>query len=276
MFRFVCIATAFGLAWAAPAAAEPGAPAPLAPRILNVPTGHVQPSLHVHASGGAFLVPDATPSLAATLGLGGVADIDVELHDRVAICTACDGDEATTASIASPSAAFKMGLGEGLYASWQPAVALGLRAPAGGREVDIDGEVHELSVARLFLAATRSAGPVEVTLGVDAWDAESRAGDRVWRMSDEPVGDRVRPFAGVVFSPPSYPRTYLAADWSWAPVFDAGRGDLRWLFGWGVRYQALTWGSIELDVRHREGGALGDAEVSVRLNGAWDLRDLVR
>jgi hypothetical protein len=43
--------------------------------------------------------------------------------------------------------------------------------------------------------------------------------------------------------------------------------------GWGVRYQALSWGSIELDVRHREADDVGGSTVMVRVNGVLDLGD---
>jgi len=43
-----------------------------------------------------------------------------------------------------------------------------------------------------------------------------------------------------------------------------------------VRYQALSWGSIELDVRHREGDDLGGSTVMVRVNGVLSLTDRAR
>ena len=53
-------------------------------------------------------------------------------------------------------------------------------------------------------------------------------------------------------------------------VKDAGPR-LHWVLGWGVRYQALRWGAIDLVVRQREDQALGDATVLVRLTGALRL-----
>ncbi len=67
-----------------------------------------------------------------------------------------------------------------------------------------------------------------------------------------------------------YPRTSLLAELTWQP--DADADALRWLGGWGVRYQAFAWGSIELAVRHRQREALGDAAVLIRVNGALRLR----
>jgi hypothetical protein len=42
-----------------------------------------------------------------------------------------------------------------------------------------------------------------------------------------------------------------------------------WLAGWGVRYEALSWGAIELDVRHREGEGLAGSTALVRVTGVW-------
>ena len=66
----------------------------------------------------------------------------------------------------------------------------------------------------------------------------------------------------------------LLADFAWAPELRATaagpeRPELAWLAGFGVRYQALTWGSVELGVRARE----KDAEnlvAMLRFNAVWD------
>jgi hypothetical protein len=53
------------------------------------------------------------------------------------------------------------------------------------------------------------------------------------------------------------------------PQIEMATAKLRWIGGWGVRYQALSWGSIELEVRHREGDGLRGSTVLVRVNGAF-------
>lgn len=269
------ITVAVCLAWSATAGAQPTSsavpPAPVAPRLLNVPTGHVQPAAQLHATGGAYVLPDRTPFFGLTLGLGGVADIDLEVHDRAAVCIGCTPMDRAAESIAMASAGFKMGVPEAFYGAWQPAMALAFRTSVGSRDIDFGEVVHALRAARLSAVVTKTVGIAEITVGVDAWDAENVHPDGRPRLHDERVVDRVRPLAGLVLRPPIYPRTRLVLDGSWAPVFDDQRVELGWLFGWGVRYQALSWGSIELDVRHREGGSLGDAEVSIRLNGSWNL-----
>jgi hypothetical protein len=78
----------------------------------------------------------------------------------------------------------------------------------------------------------------------------------------------MRPLAAIELTPPAYPKTTLTADVTWAPRTDEGATPVvGWVAGWGVRYQALRWGSIELDVRNREGEGLGDSMVFVRVNG---------
>jgi hypothetical protein len=247
---------------------------PPAPRVIDVPTARLQPSGRVFVSGGAFVIPDRTPFVNVTLGLGGLADVDLELTDQVAVCKACSPDAPTPSSIALMTAAFKMGLAEGHLHRWQPALALGLRAPILDRTVDFEnlpGIEHEVRAARLSLVASEHAGPLDLHLGVDVWDAESTTGGAANQLNDGPLAARVRPLAGLEWNPSIYPRTRLLADVGWAPVFEDGEVELRWLFGWGVRYQAVSWGSIELDVRHREEGGLADTEVTVRLNAVLDL-----
>ena len=87
-------------------------------------------------------------------------------------------------------------------------------------------------------------------------------------LNREPLSARARPFTALAWNPPIYPRTTLLAEVSFAPVVERDRIELRWLGGWGVRYQALSWGSIELAMRHREGDSLSDSTVMVRVNGA--------
>ncbi len=263
----VAIAAALMASATAVARAEPPAP----PRVINAPTGRLQPSGHLFATGGLFVVPDRTPMLGATLGLGDLAEVELEVTDRAAVCPGCTSRAQVAESIAMTTAAFKIGLPAGHYAAWQPAVALGLRSPVSARRIDFGGRTRELRAARMFLAVSQKLGDVWLHAGADVWDAESATPDGAVTLHDQPLSRRVRPFAGLEWNPSIYPRTRLLVDGSWAPVFTPAGPQLRWLLGWGVRYQALSWGSIELDVRHREGGGLQDTEVTVRLNGAWDL-----
>ena len=95
---------------------------------------------------------------------------------------------------------------------------------------------------------------------------------------------KLRPLAGIELTPPQYPKTSLMVDLAWTPQFrpdvpvDAmtkGGPIPEWALGWGVRYQALSWSSIEVDVRHRghgnEAEGLGATTVLLRVNAVWEL-----
>jgi len=255
-------------AWARPAAADPAA-APVAPRTLYTPTAYLQGARRAFASaggdhrGGGFL--------ALSLGLGDLAEVDLELGNRLAVCEACAEQERVATSITAASALFKIGVGEGRYAGWQPAIALGFRAPIGSTGATVDGIDSEVRAARLYLAASKSLGQVTLHGGVDVWDESATSDGQERVLHDSPLGERVRPFVAVGWNPPVYPRTTLLAEVSYAPVVESTAIDMRWLGGWGVRYQALSWGSIELAMRHREGDSLGDSTVLIRVNGAFGI-----
>ncbi len=242
---------------------------PIAPRTLYTPTAYLQGASRVFASaggdhrGGGFF--------ALSLGLGELAEVDLEIGNRLAACEACaDGDPVAT-SLTAATALFKIGLGEARFGRWQPALALGLRAPLGRVDAKVDGADLEVRAARLYLAASKSLGQVTLHGGVDVWDAGAEGAGGVFLLHDAPLSERVRPFAALAWNPAVYPRTTLLAELSFAPVVESRDIALRWLGGWGVRYQALSWGSIELAMRHRGGDSLGDSTVVIRLNGVLQL-----
>ncbi len=268
------LAIAFAVAGGAAgsAHADPG-DAPPAPRVLNVPTAHLQGAGRVFLTAGGAAAPERDPFAGITFGLGDLADVDFELHDRVGNCADCTSDRRAASTVATATAGFKVGLAEGRMARWQPALALGLRAPIGDRTVagpPGEGD-RQLRSARLTLMASRTLKPFELHGGAEIWDAAARgpAGDIF--LHDQPMGERVRPYLGIAWNPSIYPRTRLLVDGSFAPVAEGDRIELRWMFDWGVRYQVNRWSSIELDVRHREGDELGDTDVLVRANAVVDL-----
>ncbi|HTM23151.1 MAG TPA: hypothetical protein VL172_21670 [Kofleriaceae bacterium] len=256
---------------AGPAAAEPTVPAPPAPRVLNVPTAHLQGSGRLFLTAGGSAVPERDPFAAITFGLGGLADVDVEMHDRVGNCADCTGDRRAAASIATVTGGFKVGLPEGRLATWQPALALGLRAPIGSRTIAGAGGDRQLRAARMTLMASRTLRPLELHAGAEIWDAAASGPGGDVFLHERSLGARVRPYLGLAWNPPIYPRTRLLVDGSFAPVVDGDTIALRWMLDWGVRYQVTRWGSVELDVRHREGDRLGDTDVLIRANAAVDL-----
>jgi hypothetical protein len=82
------------------------------------------------------------------------------------------------------------------------------------------------------------------------------------------MGTTLRPIAGLELVPPQYPKTTLLVDLAWLPLLEdpPNTTHAEWLIGWGVRYRALSWASIELDVRHREDEGLAASTVFVRVN----------
>jgi hypothetical protein len=225
---------------------------PRAPHVIHVPTAWVLArdtawgSAGADHRGGGFL--DVVASLA------GLAEIDAGVDDAFVSCTCVTGRALTPAWV--DVAGFKLGVargGDGRRAG----IAIGAR-----RSFDAKLPV---AVASIYLAGSVELGPLRAHAGVTAWGAE---GGGV-RMTETPI----RPFAGLEWTPAQYPRTAVIGDFSWLPELEAQGARVRWIAGWGVRYQALSWGSIELTVRHREGDELGTSTVMVRVNGffsnAW-------
>ncbi len=138
-----------------------------------------------------------------------------------------------------------------------PALVLGVRTTFAARG-------HEPGRARaseLHAVASRVLGPVRVHAGAAVLDGGF--GDR---GAGERLDAQVRPIAGLEWTPSIYPRTSMLADVAWVPRLAPGALGLEWVAGWGVRYQALAWGSIELLIRHREDEGLADSTVLVRVH----------
>lgn len=251
-------------ALATTASAEP-VPAPTAPRVVHAPTSWLQPAgqLHVQLAASHRL----TPSTAAVLGLG-VAELEVELADRFILCSGC-GETRDERNLFAGTAAFRMGLATARGRSWRTGVVLGFRRSFASRALPAGGRAAPLEAAQLHVVAGLHVAGFELHAGAELFDAlhgaaPLRPPGTAWHAS-------VRPLAAVAWTPPPYPRTSLLLDAAWLPeVKDAGPR-LRWTLGWGVRYQALDWGAIDLIVRQREDQALGDAVVMVRLTGALAL-----
>lgn len=227
---------------AAPALAEP---APRAPQVLHAPTAWVQPRDVVHGEGGVD--HRGGGFLRVTGGLAGLADVDLGVSDREVTCDPCDGERrATPASIAGA------GLKVRAWSAPRAAVAVGLRRSIAGRDA-------APALAEAFAVASIDLGLVRVHAGGAATRATGMA-------------TSARPLAGLDWTPPQYPKTTVLADLAWAPEAGPDRTAMRWVAGWGVRYQALAWGSIELAVRHREGEGLSGSTVLVRVAGVLRLR----
>lgn len=236
---------------------------PTSPRIVHAPTAWLQPARQLHAMFGTS--HRLAPSASAAFGVGDVAELDLELTDRVIACPAC-GEERDEENLFAASALFKMGVATSAAREWRLGTALGFRRTFATRHVAAGGRDAELEAAQLYLVGGARWQGVEVHAGAELFDAMH--GDA--RISRD-LRRSLRPVAGVAWTPPPYPRTTMVVDVAWVPEVKDGPPRLGWVVGWGVRYQALRWGAIELVVRNREDAALGDSTVLVRVAGALKL-----
>lgn len=211
---------------------------PALPRVVTAPTAWL-PGEGV-VVGSAALDHRGAGTLTLSYGLGGLAAIEVGADSDLRECSPCT-------PVVLPHAAFRIGARQDTWFAGQPAIALVVQTGFGASRASSAAAV-----------ASRVLGPLRVHGGAVVLDV---------RVGDSRLGATLRPIAGVELAPPAYPKTTLLGDLTWEPRFDAARPDLEWLAGWGVRYQASSWGSIELDVRHREGEGLAGSTVFVRVNG---------
>ena len=237
-------------------AARVAAADPAAPRVVTAPTAWLPGAGTLVGSAG--LDHRLQPAIAIDAGLGELAAVELGADSDVRTCTiaqGCDTDHLATPRLL-PRAAFRIGAPQDAWFTGQPAVVLGARVTIG------DPPAHGLAIGEVYVAASRELGPVRLHAGADLLAARDARG--------EAFGPRLRPFGAIELTPPQYPRTTLVGDLAWVPRFDAGAPPTtEWLAGWGVRYQALSWGAIELDVRHREGEGLAGSTVMMSVTGVW-------
>lgn len=263
MFRALLV---FVIALAGTAAtAEPATVprAPTSPRVVHAPTAWLQPASQLHIAFGTS--HRLSPSANVAFGLGDVAELDVELTDRLVACPGC-GEERDATNLFAATALFKMGIATSAAREWRLGTALGFRRTIATRTVTAGGRDAELEAAQLYLVGGARWHGVELHGGAELFDA--RHGEAEIANTFERT---VRPVAGLAWTPPPYPRTTMVVDISWAPEVKDGPPRLGWVVGWGVRYQALRWGAIELVVRQREDEVLGDSTVMVRVAGALSV-----
>ncbi|HEY4182776.1 MAG TPA: hypothetical protein VGM90_38355 [Kofleriaceae bacterium] len=225
---------------------------PALPRVLAVPTAWMPPPGAVVATAGIDRHAAMTADL--DIGLGRLASVEVGLDSDSRGCTACS--EPTSLSLGR--AAFRMGARQNALFRGAPALVLGFRTTFSAH----GHEFGEARVSDAYVVASSVYGPVRAHLGGQV--TEAAFGDRTVHMKP-----RASALAGLEWTPSIYPRTTLLADVAWAPQFSPTEIELEWLAGWGVRYQAFSWGSIELAVRHRQDEGLPQSDVMVRLNGVF-------
>jgi hypothetical protein len=229
------------------AAARRAAADPTRDRIATVPTAWLPTAGAVIGQAGVDSrgVGDAWLGY----GLGGLAEVVVETDTDVRIADSTNLPHTTWLG----RAAFRLGARQDAWFPGQPAVALGVRATFAG----------DAKVGEAYLVASRTLGPVRLHGGADLIDAATR-------LDAPSLGATLRPLAGLEWTPAQYPRTTLLADLAWVPrLAPTGAPTLEWIAGWGVRYDALGWGAIELLIRNRQAEGVADLTAMVRLDGVW-------
>lgn len=222
-------------------------------RVLTAPTAWLPAQGSVVGTAGADRRGDG--SLLMTLGLG-IASIELGTDTDVRGCVTCDGDLKGD-PLYLGRAAFRLGARQDAWFAGMPALVLGVRNTFAARGHTFGGA----RVTDAYLVASRVIGPVRVHVGADVTDGG---------YHDLTLGPALRPFAGFEWTPAPYPKTSVLGDVMWVPKMEPDKIELEWLAGWGVRYQALRWGSIELAVRHRQDEGLQESTVLVRVNGVWN------
>jgi hypothetical protein len=193
------------------------------------------------------------------VGLGGIAELSLDTNTDPRFCMACGEKE-------EPSwfgrAGFRVGWREDTWVRGMPALVLGFRKTFAS-----NAPLDDARLAEVHLVASRGLGPIRVHAG----GTLTAAGNTDSQGAFAELTPRARPLGGLEWTPSQYPRTTLLGDIAWVTRFEDGKDpDLEWVAGWGVRYQALRWSSVELLVRHREGEGLGDSTVMIRVNAALD------
>ena len=236
------LAIAIVLVLAAHAAADPALP-----RVLTAPTAWLPAENTVVGMAGLDQRGDGAVDL--DYGLGGLAAVELGADTDVRACTM---PPCGTANIAPTEwqarAAFRIGARQDVLFVGQPAVVFGVRTAIG----------HD-KVGEAYVVASRVIGLVRLHAGVGAMDAQQRG--------FAAMGTQVRPLAGLELTPPQYPKTSLMGDVAWLPRYELTTPTPERVIGIGVRYQALAWASIELDVRNRQDEGLQASTVMVRING---------
>ncbi len=208
--------------------ADPPPPPHKLPRVFAAPTAWLARTKSFAATAGGD--HRGRPFAAITTGLGHVAEVDVTVSGE--------------SERVLPTALFKVGL-----AGKRVAGALGFRKSFGRVE----------RTAEMYAVGSAELGPVRLHAGAEWWDAEAADGTG--------LDSHLTPFGGVEWTPSIYPRSMLLADIAWQPRFDDPGGvHLSWLAGGGARYQAFSWGSIELAVQIREDDGLDRPTVIIRFN----------
>ncbi|MEJ7604317.1 MAG: hypothetical protein WKG01_41035 [Kofleriaceae bacterium] len=239
---------------------------PIASRAFTAPTAWLPPANVIVASAGLDmreLVGDSRvdDSLIVSVGLGGIAALELGTDSDIRACVDCTVRPVSTWL---GRAGFRIGARQDAWFAGMPALVLGARTTYTSRS-----PFEDARLAEIYAVASRVLGPLRAHLGAAISDA-SHGGSTADGADDVEQGPRLRPLAGLEWTPSQYPKTSLVGDVAWIPRLEETRIEVEWVASWGVRYQAVAWASIELFVRHREEGALADSAVLMRVHGVLD------
>lgn len=232
---------------------------PVLSRVLTAPTAWLPPAGVTVGTAGYGRYGDGG-MIHVGYGLGGLAAVELGAENDVRGCADCAADRPE--AIWMGRAGFRFGVRQGAWGRGAPALVLGVRTTFAARG-------HTFGRARsadAHLVASWMVGPTRLHAGVAAIDGGFHDGDIT-------LGLTVKPLAGFEWTPRDFPRSSLMADVMWVPRMEPTRVELERVIGIGVRYQALTWGSIDLGVRNRENEGLAGTTVLVRVHGVWGLGD---
>ena len=239
---------------------------PVVSRVFTAPTAWLPPANTIVGSAGLDmreLVGDSRvdDSVILAYGLGGLAALELGTDSDIRACIDCSERPVSTWF---GRAAFRIGARQDAWFAGMPALVLGVRTTYTSRSPFADARAVEAHVV-----ASRVLGPVRAHVGA-ALHAAGHGGETPADTDDRELEPRLRPLAGLEWTPSQYPKTSLAGDIAWVPILQQDQIRLEWAASWGVRYQALRWAAIELFVRHREDGALADSTVLMRVHGVFD------
>ena len=215
--------------------------------VVTAPTAWL-PTMLTATAGGELNDPKKGPTASLQIPLGGLAAVELDDDTDVRTCDDCTATGTRTA-IHLRRAAFRLGIRPDRYFRHQPAAVVGFRKSWRGTD--------DARVAELWVALSEELGPVRLHGGAMLTSADSA---KVPLLDHKPSA-----FGGLEWTPTQYPRTSLVGDLVWVPEL-AASPKLTYVIGVAARYQAFSWGSLELGVRTYEGDAIGDVKVFVKMN----------
>ena len=240
------------------------------PRLYNVPTAYIIPSLDLSvSSGGAFGTKGFGYQGTAGFGLADIAQI--EIH---AIGIGSNIEERISHPVFAPG--FKMML---LRAGkWElsgissPGISWALRSSLW-REDEEGNTLYKTKVADLYFVATEKLGPISLHGGVDIFDARLISNIMERQGIKEVKQNFVRPFGG--FDIAITERGKAMAEFGWAADFNYNKDGIQqdsdiepiWVGRLGVRFFITRYTAMDVGVKYQQNyEGVSDAGVEVKFD----------